>query len=179
MKEYENEQFKVEENQKFDEYQVFKAEDFKSLELFKAQMEDYKVKEIQKQSFVEGSEHFESNDKKQQKDNKVFDKLKLPPVLNEYSIRKLCENCNFSCFKAKSELGYNPRSLEESLKDTVEWMRNNEIVEKERKAKEEAYNRLMRDFEELDEEQKKLEKKYNRRIEEIEEKAKREYEKIK
>ena len=30
---------------------------------------------------------------------KTFDLLKLPPVLNEYSIRKLCENCNFSCFK--------------------------------------------------------------------------------
>ncbi len=109
---------------------------------------------------------------------KVFDLLKLPPVLNEYSIRKLCENCNFSCFKAKSELGYKPRTLEESLEDTVEWMQNNEIVEKEREAKEEAYNKLKREVEELHEEQKKLESKYKRRIEEIEEKAKKEYEKI-
>ncbi len=70
---------------------------------------------------------------------KIFDALKLPPLLNEYSIRKLCENCNFSCFKAKSELGYNPMTLEESLRDTIEWMKARKLDEKEKEAQEELY----------------------------------------
>lgn len=117
---------------------------------------------------------------------KVFDALKLPPLLNEYSIRKLCENCNFSCFKAKTELGYNPMTLEESLKGTVEWMQARELNEKEREAEEELYKEFEKDLEKLDKEreklqkeQEKLEQKYNKKLEEIEEKAKREYEKLK
>lgn len=117
---------------------------------------------------------------------KVFDALKLPPVLNEYSIRKLCENCNFSYFKAKTELGYNPMTLEESLKGTVEWMKERELDEKEREAQEEVYDEFMKDLEKLQKEQEKLQKeqeklkeKYNKKIEIIEEKTKKEYEKLK
>lgn len=110
---------------------------------------------------------------------KMFDAMKLPPVLNDYSIRKLCENCNFSFFKAKTELGYNPMTLEESLNDTVEWMKERELDEKEREAQEEAYEEFMNDLEKLQKEQDKLQEKYNKKIEKIEEKAKRELEKLK
>lgn len=114
---------------------------------------------------------------------KVFDALNLPPLLNEYSIRKLCENCNFSCFKAKIELGYAPMTLEESLRDTVEWMQAREISEKEREAQEEIYKEFSKDLDMLDKklqkEQAKVKEKYSKKMERIEEKAKRELEKFK
>ncbi|MEE1010893.1 MAG: NAD-dependent epimerase/dehydratase family protein [Acutalibacteraceae bacterium] len=117
---------------------------------------------------------------------RIFDALKLPPLLNEYSIRKLCENCNFSCFKAKTELGYNPMTLEESLRDTVEWMQARKIDEKEREAQEEIYKEFMEDLEKLEKERQKLQKeqeslqeKYNKKIEKIGEKSKKEYIKLK
>lgn len=117
---------------------------------------------------------------------KVFDALKLPPLLNEYSVRKLCENCNFSCFKAKTELGYNPMTLEESLRDTVEWMQARELDEKEREAQEAVYKEFEKDLEKLDKEREKLQKeqeklqeKLNKKIGKIEEKSKKELEKLK
>lgn len=117
---------------------------------------------------------------------RIFDALKLPPLLNEYSIRKLCENCNFSCFKAKTELGYNPMTLEESLRDMVEWMQARKIDEKEREAQEEIYKEFMEDVEKLEKERQKLQKeqeslqeKYNKKIEKIGEKSKKEYSKLK
>lgn len=113
----------------------------------------------------------------------VFDILKLPPVLNEYSIRKICENCNFSFFKAKTELGYNPMTLEESLKDTVEWMRLKEHNEKEKEAQEETYKKFKEDFEKIEKElqieQEKIKEKYSKKKEKIEEKARKEFEKFK
>ena len=63
MEKYENEQFKVDEITKIEEYQHFKAEDFKSLDLFSLKNEEYKVEEIQKQSFVEDSKK-ETNQRK-------------------------------------------------------------------------------------------------------------------
>lgn len=48
---------------------------------------------------------------------------KIPPVVNEYAIRKICENCNFSYAKAERELGYSPRPLEDSLRDTIKWLK--------------------------------------------------------
>ena len=57
---------------------------------------------------------------------RIFDALKLPPLLNEYSIRKLCENCNFSNEKARNELGYIPRPFEATLIDTLEWIKTRE-----------------------------------------------------
>lgn len=114
---------------------------------------------------------------------KVFDALKLPPLLNEYSIRKLCENCNFSFYKAKYELGYNPMTLEESLNDTVEWMQARKLDEKEREVQEDIYERFKKDNEKLREkyqkEQEKLQEKYDQKIDKIEEKVKRELEKLK
>ena len=54
---------------------------------------------------------------------KVFDMFKLPPVLNEMSIEILCQNCNFTYEKAAKEFGYKPMSAEDSLRDTIEWIK--------------------------------------------------------
>jgi dihydroflavonol-4-reductase len=45
------------------------------------------------------------------------------PIFTRYAVRKLCSNCNFSYEHAAKDLGYSPRTLEESLKDTVEWLK--------------------------------------------------------
>ncbi len=114
---------------------------------------------------------------------KVFDALKLPPILNEYSIRKLCENCNFSCFKAKVELGYDPMTLEESLRDTVAWMKAREEDEKQREEQKEAFAKFTEELEKLEaklqKEQEKVQEKFSKKIEKIEEKARKELEKLK
>ncbi len=54
---------------------------------------------------------------------KVFEIAKLPPMINEYSIRKISENFNFSNAKAAAELGFAPLPLVESLRDTVKWLK--------------------------------------------------------
>ena len=54
-----------------------------------------------------------------------FKTMKWPPVLTEFSINKICENCDFTYEKAAKELGYNPRSAEDSLRDTVAWLKDN------------------------------------------------------
>ena len=74
MNKYERENFNVDEISKFDEYQRFEAEDFKSLELFRAKKEEELVEEIQKQSFV--NEENTSSKSTSKNNNKVFDKLK-------------------------------------------------------------------------------------------------------
>ncbi len=51
---------------------------------------------------------------------------KATPLFTRYSIRKLISNCNFSIEKAKTELGYEPMSVEQSLKDMVKWIKENE-----------------------------------------------------
>ena len=51
---------------------------------------------------------------------------KKTPLFTRYAVRKLCSNCNFSCEKAKKELGYSPRPLKESLRDTINWIRETE-----------------------------------------------------
>ena len=55
-----------------------------------------------------------------------------PAIFTRYAVRKLCSNCNFSYEKAAKELGYAPRPLEESLRDTVAWIKENEAAEKAR-----------------------------------------------
>ncbi len=54
---------------------------------------------------------------------KIFEIAKLPPMINEYSIRKISENFNFVNAKAANELGFTARPLVDSLKDTVEWLK--------------------------------------------------------
>lgn len=51
---------------------------------------------------------------------------KATPLFTRYSVRKLISNCNFSIEKARKELGYSPMSVEQSLKDMVKWINENE-----------------------------------------------------
>ncbi len=51
----------------------------------------------------------------------VMDLAKLPPMLNSFSLSKLEENCNFSNEKAKKEIGFAPRPVAETIRDTVLW----------------------------------------------------------
>ncbi|MCR5485660.1 MAG: NAD-dependent epimerase/dehydratase family protein [Clostridiales bacterium] len=55
--------------------------------------------------------------------SKAMDIAHLPPMLNAFSLSKLEENCNFSNEKAKRELGFSPRPVEETIRDTVLWHR--------------------------------------------------------
>ncbi len=57
----------------------------------------------------------------------IFYKVaKKTPLFTRYSIRKLVSNCNFSIEKARKELDYNPMSVEQSVTDMVQWIRENE-----------------------------------------------------
>ncbi len=51
---------------------------------------------------------------------------KKTPLFTRYTIRKLTSNCNFSIEKAKTELGYAPMSVKQSITDMVAWIRENE-----------------------------------------------------
>ena len=57
---------------------------------------------------------------------KFFELVKIPPMINEYSIRKVLENFNFSNEKAVKELGFTTRPLLETLRDNIEWEKANE-----------------------------------------------------
>ncbi len=48
------------------------------------------------------------------------------PLFTRYSIRKLISNCNFSYEKAKNELDYSPMTVEQSVKDMTDWIKENE-----------------------------------------------------
>ena len=57
----------------------------------------------------------------------LFYKLaKKTPLFTRYSIRKLVSNCNFSIEKARRELDYNPMTVEQSVKDMVDWIKEYE-----------------------------------------------------
>ncbi|MBI5460274.1 SDR family oxidoreductase [Methanobacterium sp.] len=53
---------------------------------------------------------------------------KSKPLFTSYSTEVLVSNCNINNFKARKELGYDPRPIKESLKDSVEWFKNNSHV---------------------------------------------------
>lgn len=57
---------------------------------------------------------------------KYYKMSKKTPLFTRYSIRKLISNCNFSIEKAQTELGYHPMSVEQSVADMVQWIRENE-----------------------------------------------------
>ena len=46
---------------------------------------------------------------------------KQKPLFTSYAWYTLGTNSNFSIEKAKKELGYQPRNIQETLKDTIEW----------------------------------------------------------
>jgi dihydroflavonol-4-reductase len=45
------------------------------------------------------------------------------PQFTPYSLETVCSNSNVSHHKATSELGYQPRSIRESIIDTIQWLR--------------------------------------------------------
>jgi dihydroflavonol-4-reductase len=47
------------------------------------------------------------------------------PLFTSYSAEVLVSNCAISNKKAINELGYNPRPIKESIRDSVEWFQNN------------------------------------------------------
>jgi dihydroflavonol-4-reductase len=50
------------------------------------------------------------------------------PLFTRLSIEILTYNCNFCHAKAQEELGYNPRPIEESIRDMVDWIALNEGI---------------------------------------------------
>ena len=50
---------------------------------------------------------------------------KQPPLYTSYSLFTLQSNAVFSCKKAEQALGYSPRPLQDTLKDTVLWLQKN------------------------------------------------------
>ena len=55
-----------------------------------------------------------------------YNAAKKTPLFTRYSIRKLTSNCNFSCDKAKKELGYAPMGAKQSFTDMVAWIKEYE-----------------------------------------------------
>lgn len=53
---------------------------------------------------------------------------KEAPLYTKYSLYTLTSNSNFSNEKAKKELGYKNRSMEETIADTVKWLKENKIM---------------------------------------------------
>ncbi len=60
---------------------------------------------------------------------------KQSPLFTKYSLYTLCTNSNFENEKAKMQLGFNPRPLETTLKDTAEWLTQHGRIKPSRKKK--------------------------------------------
>ena len=59
----------------------------------------------------------------------LFSRLfRFAPLVLPKTGEFLLKNWQFSSLKAKSELGYRPRPLEEALRQTYQWMRRNRII---------------------------------------------------
>ena len=54
--------------------------------------------------------------------------LKQPPLYTKYSLFVLTSNANFSNEKAKKELKYTTRDMKETIKDTVDWLKENHRI---------------------------------------------------
>jgi dihydroflavonol-4-reductase len=51
--------------------------------------------------------------------------IKAKPMFTVYAIKVLQSNCDISSEKAKRELGYTARSMSESIRDGLEWLKDN------------------------------------------------------
>lgn len=49
--------------------------------------------------------------------------IKQKPLFTSYAVYTLGTNCNFSNEKAKKELGYTIRPIDETIRDTIDWFR--------------------------------------------------------
>lgn len=58
--------------------------------------------------------------------------VRQQPLFTTYSVSTLKSNCNFSNAKAKRELGFAPRPIANTLKDTVKWMKDNMLNNKKK-----------------------------------------------
>lgn len=56
--------------------------------------------------------------------------LKQPPLYTRYSLYTLESNASFSHEKATHELNYNPRPIEETLRDTARWLLKHQRIKK-------------------------------------------------
>lgn len=54
--------------------------------------------------------------------------IKQKPLFTSYAIYTLGTNSNFSIKKAEKELGYTTRSIQETLKDTIEWFKKQKKI---------------------------------------------------
>lgn len=54
--------------------------------------------------------------------------LKEAPLYTKYSLYTLTSNANFSNEKAKKELGYTNRAIEDTIKDTVKWLKKEKKI---------------------------------------------------
>ncbi len=50
------------------------------------------------------------------------------PVFSRFALKTLNSNCNYDITKAKTELGYSPRSAAETLTDSAKWLYENKAV---------------------------------------------------
>ena len=48
--------------------------------------------------------------------------------ITEYSVETLLSNCNISSAKARRELGYAPRPLRDSVRDSIQWFADNGVA---------------------------------------------------
>ncbi len=55
---------------------------------------------------------------------------KKTPLFTRYSFYTLNSNSNFSCKKAVEQLGYQRHTMEETLKDTLQWLSNVQLIQK-------------------------------------------------
>lgn len=53
---------------------------------------------------------------------------KRPPLYTKYSLYTLISNSNFSNLKAKKELGYTTRDIKETVKDTIQWLKEEKKI---------------------------------------------------
>jgi dihydroflavonol-4-reductase len=56
----------------------------------------------------------------------------IKPIFTPYSVAVLQSNCNISHAKATSELGFQPRSLLETFRDSLTWMEEHGQIRKRR-----------------------------------------------
>ena len=60
-------------------------------------------------------------------ENKAI-KNKETPTLTPYSLKVLATNSDFSHEKASKDLNFNPRPFEETVKDTISWIRKTKKI---------------------------------------------------
>lgn len=53
---------------------------------------------------------------------------KQKPLYTKYSLHVLVSNCDFDCEKARRELGYSPRPFQETVADSIEWMKSERMI---------------------------------------------------